>query len=128
VIIKGNSIVSGIVKGESIVSYQPISFLGDIDPNSGKIVAERHPLKGMSISGKVFIFPFGKGSTVGSYVIYQLYKNNKAPVAFLTRKADPIVAVGAIISGIPMMDDIDVNKIPNGVKLSINTDLGTITY
>lgn len=126
--IKGNCIVPGEATGETIVSYEPISFLGDIDPKTGQITAMRHPLKGISVRGKILVFPFGKGSTVGSYVIYQLLKNRTAPIAFLTQKADPIVAVGAIISGIPMMDDIDINKIPNGIKLSINTDLGLVSF
>ncbi|MFW9820169.1 MAG: aconitase X swivel domain-containing protein [Candidatus Thorarchaeota archaeon] len=126
--IKGKCIVPGEVVGESIVSCEPISFLGDIDPKTGQITAARHPLKGISVKGKILVFPFGKGSTVGSYVIYQLLKNRTAPIAFLTQKADPIVAVGAIISGIPMMDDIDINKIPNGIKLSVNTDLGLISF
>ena len=126
--IKGKCIVPGEVAGETIVSYEPISFLGDIDPKTGQITAARHPLKGISVKGKILVFPFGKGSTVGSYVIYQLLKNGTAPIAFLTHKVDPIVAVGAIISGIPMMDDIDINKIPNGIKLSINTDLGLVSF
>jgi predicted aconitase with swiveling domain len=126
--IKGKCIVPGEVTGETIVSYEPISFLGDIDPKTGQITAVRHPLKGNSVKGKILVFPFGRGSTVGSYVIYQLLKNRTAPIAFLTQKADPIVTVGAIISGIPMMDDIDINKIPNGIKLSINTDLGLISF
>ena len=126
--IKGKCIVPGEVAGETIVSYEPISFLGDIDPKTGQITAARHPLKGISVKGKILVFPFGKGSTVGSYVIYQLLKNGTAPIAFLTQKVDPIVAVGAIISGIPMMDDIDINKIPNGIKLSINTDLGLVSF
>jgi predicted aconitase with swiveling domain len=126
--IKGKCIVPGKVTGVSIVSYEPISFLGDVDPKNGQIKAARHPLKGISIKDKILVFPYGKGSTVGSYVIYQLLKNGKAPLAFLTQNADPIVAVGAIISGIPMIDDVDINKIPNGIKLIINADLGKIVY
>jgi predicted aconitase with swiveling domain len=124
--IKGRCIVPGEVTGETIVSYEPISFLGDIDPKTGRITAASHPLKGTSVKGKILVFPFGKGSTVGSYVIYQLFKNKAAPIAFLTQKADPIVVVGAIIAGIPMMDDVDINRIPNRIKLSINTKAETI--
>ena len=124
--IKGRSIVPGKAMGRTIVSYNPISFLGDIDPKTGQIRAERHPLKGKSILGKIFAFPYGKGSTVGSYVIYQLFKNNTAPIAFLTEKADPVVAVGAIIAGIPMMDNVDIKKIPNDKQISINAELGII--
>lgn len=126
--IEGRCIVPGKVVGDSIKSNYPISFLGDVDPKSGQISAVNHPLIGKSIDGKIFVFPFGRGSTVGSYIIYQLFKNKKAPKAFITQKADPIVAVGAIISGIPMIDNVDIYKIPNDVKLSINADLGIINF
>lgn len=75
------------------------------------IVEENHQLKGQSISGKVLVFPAGKGSTVGSYVMYQLKKNGTAPAAVINRSAEPIVAVGAIISDIPMVDSIEPDAI-----------------
>jgi hypothetical protein len=126
--IRGKCIVPGIVIGNSVVSLEPISFLGDIDPNTGNIIAEGHPLNGLSIAGKVFSFPFGKGSTVGSYVIYQLFKNGKAPAAIINKEAETIVAVGAIISGIPMIHRIDINVIPHGVKLEVNATKGIVKY
>ena len=55
--INGKSVVPGKAIGKLIVSLEPISFLGDIDPNSGKIIAKGHPLKGNSISNKIFAFP-----------------------------------------------------------------------
>ena len=126
--IKGKSVVSGNVIGEAIVSMEPISFLGDIDPKTGKIVAKGHPLEGVSISGKIFAFPNGKGSTVGSYIIYQLFKNGKAPLAIINNEAETIVAVGAIISNIPMIHDIDISKIPQSKKIEVNATEGLIKY
>ena len=73
--LKGKCTVPGLVEGEVIISEQPISFLGDVDPQTGIIVAENHPLKGKLIKDKIFAFPCGKGSTVGSYVIFQMKKN-----------------------------------------------------
>jgi len=126
--IKGKCVVPGKAIGESIVSLEPISFLGDIDPFTGEIVAKTNPLKGKSIAGKIFVFPSGKGSTVGSYIIYQLCKNGKAPIAIVNEEAEATVAVGAIISDIPMIHKIDIRKIPNGKKLKINASKGIIKY
>ncbi|NIM17461.1 MAG: DUF126 domain-containing protein, partial [Candidatus Aminicenantes bacterium] len=47
-----------------------------------------HPLEGRFISGKILIFPMGKGSTVGAYVLYQLKKKGLAPAAIVNVKAD----------------------------------------
>ncbi len=124
-IIRGNSIVPGIVRANPLISKMPISFLGDVDPNTGIIIDSNNPLKGKSIVGKVFVFPCGKGSTVGSYILYQLYKNNKAPAAIINEKAEAIVAVGAIISEIPMIDGISIEKIPQK-KIFVNATRGYV--
>ena len=66
---QGRSISRGIGTGELLVSSEPISFLSGVDPETGIVVERGHPLEGRSIAGRVLAFPYGKGSTVGSYVI-----------------------------------------------------------
>jgi len=105
--LKGRTIARGSAEGEVLLSRDPISFLGSVDPETGIIVEESHALAGKSIKGKVLVFPHGKGSTVGSYVMYQLKKNGAAPVAIINLETEPIVAVGAIISEIPLVDMLD---------------------
>jgi len=100
--IRGRRISGGNGRGKALVTSSPISFLGGVDPETGRITEGE--LEGESIKGRVLIFPGGKGSTVGSYVIYQLKKNEKAPSAMINLLSEPIVAVGAIISGIPLID------------------------
>jgi len=107
--LKGRTISRGCAKGEALLSRDPISFLGGIDPKTGVVVEENHILAGKSIKGKVLVFPHGKGSTVGSYVMYQLKKNGVAPAAIINLETEPIVAVGAIISEIPLVDMLEKN-------------------
>jgi len=126
--INGKTIVSGKIKGHSIVSNIPISFLGDINPDNGCVVDKNNLLYNKSISGKVFAFPHGKGSTVGSYVLYQLKKNGKAPSAIINTQAEAIVAVGAIISEIPMLQGIDIKKIPHNKEVIVNASKGYIEF
>lgn len=111
--IKGKIVQSGEAKGKALVSEEPISFLGGINPNTGKVIESGHQLEGKSVKDKVLIFPHGKGSTVGSYVIYQLASNGTGPIAMINRVAEPIVAVGAIISNIPMVHKLDTDPIEN---------------
>lgn len=110
---KGKVVQEGEAEGKSLVSDEPISFLGGIDSNSGKVVESEHPLEGKLVKDRVLIFPHGKGSTVGSYVLYQLASNNKAPAAIINRVAEPIVAVGAIISETPMVHKLEKDPIKN---------------
>ncbi|MFH0817475.1 MAG: DUF126 domain-containing protein [Candidatus Micrarchaeota archaeon] len=102
--IKCRKISPGLASGEALISNQPISFFGGVDPDTGIVIEQSHPLEGKSIAGTVLIFPSGKGSTVGSYTLYRLKKNSKAPAALINRECEAIVAVGAIISEIPAVD------------------------
>ena len=124
--LKGKCTVPGLVEGEVIVSKEPISFLGDVDPRTGRIVAEGNGLKGQSVKDKVFAFPCGKGSTVGSYVIFQMKKNGTAPKAIINQEAEAIVAVGAIISDIPMVTGIDISKLKSGSRIKLDCEKGVV--
>jgi predicted aconitase with swiveling domain len=108
-IVKGRTIARGKATGKVLMTKDPISFLGNVNPETGEIVDPVHELFGQTIKGTVLVFPQGKGSTVGSYVIYQLKKNNAAPVAIINLECEPIVAVGAIISEIPLVDKTEMN-------------------
>jgi len=129
-LIRGRGISSGWGKGPLLVSPVPLSFLSGVDPESGIIVEKGHPLQGECITGKVLAFPYGKGSTVGSYVLYALSRNGHAPAAIINTEAEPIIATGAIISGIPMIDriEIPVNRLRNGVQVLVNGESGEMMY
>ncbi|HDD56484.1 MAG TPA: DUF126 domain-containing protein [Nitrososphaeria archaeon] len=114
---------SGWAKGEALVSNQPISFYGGIDPMTGEIVEKGHELEGKSIAGKILVFPYGKGSTVGSYIILRLKKRGIAPKAMVNIRCEPIIAVGAIIAEIPTIDRIDISMIRNGDLVEVDGEL-----
>jgi len=120
VILKGRVIRKGKADGEALVASHPISFFGGVDPDTGRVVERGHELQGESVSGKVLVFPYGKGSTVGSYIMYRLAKNGLAPAAIINEKCETIVAVGAIISDIPCVDSIDIRKIPMGSRVRVS--------
>ncbi len=127
--LKAHIVSRGRAEGEALVTAQPISFLGSVDPGTGIVVEKGHELAGMSVKDKVLVFPGGKGSTVGSYVIYQLKKNNTAPSAMINIKAEPIVAVGAIISDIPLVDRVEKNpvtSIKSGDKVLVDAIVGSV--
>jgi len=127
--IKARSISRGKASGEVLITEEPLGFLGGVDPNTGEIIEPWHPLKGKNIAGKILVFPHGKGSTVGSYVMLQLAKNKKSPAAIINVSAEPIITVGAIISKIPMVDkpDTDIYKIlKEGQKIEVDADNGII--
>jgi predicted aconitase with swiveling domain len=117
--LKGRIIYKGKAEGEALVTSMPISFYGGVDPNTGVVLEKGHELQGVSVKGKILVFPQGKGSTVGSYTLYRMKKNGTAPAAMINRETETIVAVGAIISEIPFVDKIDTSKIKTGDKVKV---------
>ena len=124
--VKGRKIYKGITKGKALVTKDGISFYGGIDPDTGVVMEVGHELEGQSVSGKILVFPTGKGSTVGSYTMYRMKKNNTAPLAIINEKIDTIVAVGCIISEIPCVDMIDITLIKNDQDILVNGSEGII--
>ena len=123
----GRKIFGGFAEGEVLATSEDISFYGGCDPETGVIVEKGHELEGQSVSGKILVFPTGKGSTVGSYVLYALSKAGKAPLAIINQSTDPVVAVGCIISEIPTVDQIDIEELKTGQKVRVDADKGAIS-
>lgn len=118
----GRVITHGHAEGEALVSREAMGFFGGVDPETGVVVEQGHELEGRSIAGKILIFPSGKGSTVGSYTIYRLRKKGLAPAGIINAETEAVVAVGAIISDIPMVDRIEISLIDTGDKVTIDGD------
>jgi predicted aconitase with swiveling domain len=119
-ILEGRIIFTGKTRGEVLKTDQPISFFGAVDQKTGIIKEPNHPLLGQSIAGKILVFPYAKGSTVGSYILYALKKNNVAPIGMILDECETIVAVGAIISEIPTVDKIAIDQFQTGDVVRID--------
>lgn len=126
-ILKGRTISPGKVEGEALVSKEPIGFYGGVDAKTGLFIEKGHELEGKSVKGKILVFPCGKGSTVGSYVIFGLAKNNQAPLAIVNKETETIVATGAILAGIPCVDQISVEKLSTGDLVLVDASAGTVS-
>jgi len=122
----GRMISPGKAEGEAIVSLEPIGFYGGIDSKTGIVIEKGHPLEGQSITGKILVFPRGKGSTVGSYVIYGLQKNGVGPAAIVNEETETIVAAGAILAGVPCVDQIDIAQFKTGDRLRVDAEKGIV--
>lgn len=119
---KGRVIRAGRATGEALVSAAAIGFLGGVDPDTGIVIEPGHPLVGQGIAGRILVFPTGKGSTVGSYTLYRLERRGVAPAGIINADSEAIVAVGAIISDIPMVDHVDLSRIHSGDRVTIDGD------
>ena len=129
IVMKCRKVVSGVAEGEAVVTREPISFLGGVNPDKGMVVERGHEAEGQVITGKIFVFPHGKGSTAGPYIIYAMSKRKTAPNGMINVQAEPIIASGAAIANIPLVDRLDQNPlevIRTGDYVRIDADRGIV--
>ena len=112
-ILKGRKIYRGYAEGYALKCNHPVIFLGDVNEKTGDVE------NCGNIRDKIFVFPSGAGSTVGSYTIYGLRYYRTNPRGMILSRAEPIVTAGAIIAEIPTVDLIDIDKIKNGDYVKI---------
>ncbi len=124
--IRARRIVSGTASGTALVSPAPFSFVGGADPANGEILDEATEALGESLRGRIFAFPRGKGSTVGSYVLYGLAKRNAAPAALINKTAEAIIAIGATLAKIPMVDRVDTSALRSGDRIVVDAVRGHV--
>ena len=124
--IKGRCVVGGIAEGEAIVTTDAISFMGTVNPKTGVIIERKHEIEGECLKGKVLVFPFSKGSTGGSYMLYDVVKNGVGPVGIINIEAESVVTIGAIIAELPMVDQVDISQIKTGDYVYLDATEGSM--
>jgi hypothetical protein len=128
-VLRGHKVVKGKAEGEAIVTRDSISFMGGVDPKTGTITESRSELEGEKISGKILVFPGGKGSTGGSYMLYDMSKRGTAPNGIVNIRTDSIVAIGAVMGSIPTVDQLERNPlevIRTGDYVVVDGDSATV--
>ena len=102
--IRAHTVSAGKAEGEAVVYKGPFSFLGDLDPATGKVPVPRHQLEGQSLVNKVFVFTTGKGSSAGDSAAWDAKQKGNLPAAIICQETEPILSGAVIITGIPTLD------------------------
>ncbi len=125
-VLKARCIVEGEAKGEAIVTKEGISFMGTVNPKTGVIIERKHELEGECLKGKILVYPKGKGSTGGSYMLYDVVKNGVGPAAIINVEAESVAVIGAIVAELPMVDQVDISQIKTGDYVEVDATNGVI--
>ena len=129
-VIRGRKVVPGVAEGEALVTREPISGWGGIDPRTGTIIETRHELRGQSFAGKVLVFPGAKGSSGWSAQFHLARVMGTAPAAWLFNQMTSKVALGTVVSHAPAMTDFDIDPlsvIRTGDWVRVDADQGIVT-
>lgn len=125
-ILQGRPVVKGRAEGKALVTSECISFMGSTNPKTGYIIEHGHELEGQCMQGKILCFPSSKGSTGGSYMLYDAVKRGVGPCAIVNVEAESIAVIGAIVADLPMVDKIDITEIKNGDHVVVEADTGVV--
>jgi predicted aconitase with swiveling domain len=106
----GIGIVAGVARGRVLMSHAPIAF-SLIDPLTGIIEEHGHRLNGVSVAGRVLVFPKGCGSSSGSYVLLHLADSRAGPAALVSIQADAVTAAGAVLGRIPLVHRLNCDPL-----------------
>lgn len=132
---QGRGCAAGEFEGEVVVSSQPFGFWQGMDPQTGLVIDKRHDACGLSVNGKAFVFPFGRGSTGTPGIFLEAVRNGCAPGAIVNVKSEPMIIMCALLAeaffqvSIPIVDGLEVD--PSGVlrtgdRVRINGATGVI--
>jgi predicted aconitase with swiveling domain len=132
-VLTGRVLVPGFGRGEALVSKEALSFWGGFCPRTGEIIDRRHELSGAIATGRVFVFPHGRGSSTSSATLLESIKTGAAPAAIINLRVDPILALGSIVADelyhqtipIVVLARKDFFSIKQGNRVTIEPD-GTV--
>jgi predicted aconitase with swiveling domain len=127
--LKGHTVSPGKAEGEAVILRAPFSFLGELDPTTGKIASPLNEQFGQDLRGKVLVTPSGKGSSMGPVISWYAMKAGNNPAAVICLQAEAILASAAITAGIPMVDKLDKNPfevIKPGAYVKVDATAGTV--
>jgi predicted aconitase with swiveling domain len=127
--IKAQTVCGGSGEGEAIVYRGGFSFLGDLDPKTGKISLPGHELEGQSLTNKVFVFTSGKGSSGGPRFAWVAKRNGVAPSAMICVASEPVLSCGVIAAKIPTVHKPEKDPfefIKTGDYVKVNATEGII--
>jgi len=121
-ILIGKPVVPGSAEGAALVSKEPLSFWGGISPLTGEVIDRRHDRSGSIVTGKVFVFPAGRGSSTSSATLMESMRTGVAPAAIINLSVDPILALGSIVADELYHQVIPIVVLPEEDFLSIRED------
>ena len=108
---QGKALVMGSAQGELLSSEVGLSFWGGVDPLTGIVIDQHHPLRNQSLAGQVLAIPSGRGSCSGSGVLLELILNGHAPAAIIICEREEILTLGALVAEVVFERSIPVLRV-----------------
>ena len=120
------------VEGVALVAYDNFSARYDLDRINGVFSRPQHKLYGESYTDVILVLNTAKGGVATAWMLYEMASRKIAPKAILFNNANTILAQGAALAKMAMVDrfeDGDVTKlVKTGDHLIVYPDEGKIVF
>lgn len=95
------------VAGEALVAQDGFSARYDLDRLKGVFSRPAHALFGQSYVGKILVVDKAKGGVASAWMLHEMVADGKAPLALVLNHVNPVIAQGAALAGLTLVDGFD---------------------
>ncbi len=123
-------LVAGTAQGTVMALAEPLSFWGGFDAGTGTVTDQRHPDRGVCLSGRIIAVASARGSSSGASVLAEAIRLGTAPAAFILSRRDAILTVGAQVAvelygttcPIVLVTDADLERVRAASHATVSAD------
>ena len=128
-IIRGHAGLGGRMSGIVLAANDGFSARYDLDRVNGVFSRPTHKLYGQSYVDKILVLDIAKGGVASAWMLHQMVATGKAPKAILLNFVNPVIAQGAALAGIALMDRFDCDittALRTGDEIEIDPEAGRV--
>ena len=127
---QGTAGIGAPVTGRALVAADGFSARYDLDRLKGVFSRPTHKLVGQSYVGQVLVLDIAKGGVATAWMLHEMVKMGKAPLALILNHANPVMAQGAAFGDIALIDRFEVDitaELKTGDLLEVDPPSATVT-
>lgn len=122
--------IGPIISGEALVAADNFSARYDLDRIKGIFSRPEHLLFGQSYKDKILVLNTAKGGVATAWMLHEMAARGVAPKALVLNTANTILAQGAAMANMTLVDrfsDGDITKlVKTGQMVTVNPQAGHI--
>ena len=122
--------IGPIVSGEALVAADNFSARYDLNRIKGVFSRPQHLLFGQSYKEKILVLNTAKGGVATAWMLHEMVARGVAPTALVLNTANTIIAQGAAMANMTLVDrfaDGDITQlIKTGQMITVNPQAGHI--
>jgi len=118
------------VQGRALVAHDGFSARYDLDRERGVFSRPGHKLAGQSYIGRVLVLDIAKGGVASAWMLHAMVKSARAPLALLLNRANPVIAQGAALADLALIDRFETDitaLIASGDLVDVDPRSATVT-